>query len=55
MAAIQTHICGAPQQAVKGAQIVSESPARRIRRFTTEQPEACRFRKARGEKQSGID
>jgi hypothetical protein len=43
---------GAPQQPAKGAALVGESPTRRIRRFTTEQPDACRCRKARGEKQS---
>ena len=42
----------APQQPAKGAALVGESPTRRIRRFTTEQPDACRCRKARGEKQS---
>src|SRR5947207_11945469 len=42
-----------PQQPVKGAQLVGESPTRRIRRFTTERPDACPSRKAGGESSSG--
>jgi len=42
----------APQQPVKGAELVGESPIRRIGRFATERPDACPCRKAGGEKQS---
>ncbi len=38
-----------PQQPAKGAQLVGESPTRRIGRFTTERPGACRAARLRGE------
>jgi len=42
----------APQQPAKGAQLVGESPTRRIRRFTTEQPGACPAARLEGIEQS---
>jgi hypothetical protein len=39
----------APQQPVKGVLLVGESPTRRVRRFTTEQPEACPAARRGGE------
>ena len=46
----------APQQPVKVVALVGESPTRRIGRFTTEQPGACRpARRARGVSSPGIE
>src|SRR5208282_2660335 len=39
----------APQQPMKVVALVGESPIRRVRRFTTEQPGACRPARRRGE------
>ena len=41
-----------PQQPVKGAALVGESPTRRIRRFTTERPGACPAARLEGIEQS---